>query len=79
MNDKAIIIADTLHTQRWSERGVDPMLSSGDLAFLCNFLTTLENLRLWAHEHALGIPQGVKIWKQSILRMYLVPSPKTIT
>ena len=60
MNDKAIIIADTRHTQGWSERGVDPIMSSGDLAFLCNFLTTLEKLRLWAHERALGIPQSVE-------------------
>ena len=36
------------------------MLSSGDLVFVCNFLTTLENLRLWAHERALGIRQSVE-------------------
>ena len=60
MNDKVIIIADTRHTQRWSEREVDPMLCNGDLAFLCNCPSTLESLRLWAHERAPGIPRNVE-------------------
>ena len=34
-NDKVIIIADMQHTQKWSEREVDPVLHKGDLAFLC--------------------------------------------
>ena len=46
VNDKVIIIADTRHTQRWSERKIDPTLCNGDLAFFCNCSTTLENLRL---------------------------------
>ena len=46
MNDKVIIIADTRHTQRWSERTVNPMLCNGDLAFFCNCPATLEGLRL---------------------------------
>ena len=54
-NDKEIIISDTRHTQRWSERKVDPMLCKGDLAF-CNCPVTLESLCLWAHERTLGIP-----------------------
>ena len=58
-NDKVIIIADTRHTQRWSERQVDPTLCKGDLAFFCYCPTTLENLRLWAHERTPGIPQKV--------------------
>ena len=60
MNDKVIIIADTRHTQRWSERNVDPMLCNGDLAFFCNCPATLESLRLWAHEHTPGIPRNVE-------------------
>ena len=48
-NDKVVIIADMRHTQRWSEREVDPMLCKGDLAFFCNCLVTLESLRFWAH------------------------------
>ena len=51
-NDKVIIIADTRHTQRWSERKVDPMLCKGDLAFFCNCLATLENLRLGVRAHS---------------------------
>ena len=58
-NDKVIIIADTRYTQRWSERKVDPTLCKGDLAFFCNFPTTLENLRLWAHDRTLGVPRNV--------------------
>ena len=58
-NDKVIIIADTRHTQRWSDRKVDSMLCKGDLAFLCNCLVTLENLRFWAHERTPGIPRNV--------------------
>ena len=42
-NDKVIIIADTRHTQRWSEREINPTLCKGDLAFFCNCPTTLEN------------------------------------
>ena len=34
-NDKVFIIVDTRHTQRWSERRVDPMLCKGDLVFFC--------------------------------------------
>ena len=58
-HDKVIIIADTRHTQRWSERQVDPMLCQGDLAFFCNCLVTLEHMRLWAHESTPGIPRNV--------------------
>ena len=61
MNDKGIIIADTQHTRRWSERGVDPMLCDGDLAFFCNCATTLEGERLWAHERTPGIPRNVEV------------------
>ena len=60
MNDKVIIFADTRHTQRWSQRGVDPMLCNGDLAFFCNCATTLEGLRLWAHKRTPGIPRSVE-------------------
>ena len=59
VNDKVIIIADTRHSQRWSERKVDPTLCRGDLAFLCNCPTSLENLRLWAHECTPGVPRNV--------------------
>ena len=59
VNDKVIIIADTRHTQRWSERKTDPTLCKGDLAFFCISPTTLEILRLWAHERTLGVPRNV--------------------
>ena len=58
-SDKVIIIADTGHTQRWSEREVDPMLGKGDLAFFCSCPATMENLHLWAHERTPGIPRKV--------------------
>ena len=58
-NDKVIIIADTRHTQRWSERKVDPTLCKGNLAFFCISPTTLEILRLWAHERTLRVPRNV--------------------
>ena len=60
MNDKVAIIADTRHTQRWSDRKVDPMLCNGDLAFFCKCPATLESLRLWAHERTLRIPRNVE-------------------
>ena len=60
MNDKVVIIADTRHTQRWSERKVDPMLCAGDLAFL-------EGLRLWAHERSPGIQRNVEDLKSAEL------------
>ena len=59
VNDKVIIIADTRHTQMWSERKVDPTLCKGDLAFFCISPTTLEILRLWAHERTLRVPRNV--------------------
>ena len=59
VSDKVIIIADTRHTQRWSERKISPTLCKGDLAFFSNCPTTLEHLRLWAHERTLGIPRNV--------------------
>ena len=59
-NDKVIIIADTRHTQRWSDCEVDPMLCKGDLAFSCNCTVSLGSLRLWAHEHTPGIPRDVE-------------------
>ena len=60
VNDKVNTIADTRHTQRWSERQVDPMLSKVDLVFFCSCPVTLESLRLWAHERTLGIPRNVE-------------------
>ena len=59
VSDKVIIIADTRHTQRCSERKIDPTLCKGDLAFFYNCPTTLENLRLWANERTPGIPRNV--------------------
>ena len=59
-NDTVIIIVDTRHTQRWSEREVDPMLCNGDLAFFCSYPVTLETLRLWAHKRTLDIPRNVE-------------------
>ena len=56
VNAKVIIIADTRHTQRWSERKVDPMFCKGNLAFFCDCPVTLESLRLLAHERTLAIP-----------------------
>ena len=60
VNDKVIIIAGTRHTQTWSDRVVDPMLCNRDLAFFCNCATTLEGLRLSAHERTPGIPRNVE-------------------
>ena len=57
--NKVTIIADTRHTQRWSDCKVDPMLCKRDLAFFCSCTVTLENLRLWAHERTSGIPRNV--------------------
>ena len=59
VNDKVITIADTRHTQRWSERKVDSVLCKGDLVFFCSCPVTLESLRLLAHERILGIPRNV--------------------
>ena len=72
VNDKVIIIADTQHTERWSESEVDPTLCEGDLAFLCNCSATLENLRLWAHERTFGIPRNGRYGEQSSLQTLLV-------
>ena len=55
------VSADTRHTRRWSERGVDPMLCNGGLAFFTNCTTTLESLRLWAHERTPGIQRNVDL------------------
>ena len=60
VNDKVIIVAHTRHTQRWSERKVDPTLCKEDLASFCDCPVTLESMRLWAHERTLGIPQNVE-------------------
>ena len=57
-NDKVVIIADTRHTRRWSEREVDPILCKGDLAFFCNCPVTLENLRPRANERIPGTLTG---------------------
>ena len=58
-SDKVIIIADTRHTQRWSEREVDRMLCKEDLAFFCYCPLTLEKLRLWAHKRTPRIPRNM--------------------
>ena len=60
VTDKVNIIADTRRTQRWSERKINSMLCKRDPAFFCNCSTTLENLRLWAHERTPGIPRSVE-------------------
>ena len=60
MNDKVIIIADTQHTQRWSERKADLMLCNGVLAFFCICPATLESARLWAHNRTSSIPLNVE-------------------
>ena len=58
-NDEVIIIADTRHIQRRSERNIVPMLCKGDLDFFCNFLVTPEHLRLWTHERIPGIQRNL--------------------
>ena len=79
VNDKVIIIADTRHAQRWSERTVDPMLCKGDLVFFCSCPMTLESLRLWAHERTLGIARNVEDLQRSNLRTFPLRSLKTNT
>ena len=59
VNDTVIIIAETWHTQRWSERKIDSTLYKGDLVFFCNCPPTQGNLRLCAHERTPGVPQNV--------------------
>ena len=58
-NDDVVIIADTRHIQRRSERKIGTTLCKGDLAFFCNCPATLENLRLWAYERTSGMPRNV--------------------
>ena len=55
-----VIIAETRHAQRWSERNVDPTLRNGDLVFFCNCPMTWKGLRLWAYEPSLGLPRNVE-------------------
>ena len=55
--DEVIIIADTRHIQRRSERRIVPMLCKGDLDFLCNCSVALEHLRRLIHERTPGIPR----------------------
>ena len=69
VNDKVIIIADTRHTRRWSERKIDPTLCKGDLAFFRNCPLTLENLRLWAHERTPDVPRNVDDLETRICRL----------
>ena len=58
-NDKVFIFADTRHTQRWSERRVDPMLCKGDLEIFCNCLETLK-ICVSAHTSIVpGVPRNV--------------------
>ena len=60
MIDKVIIIADTQHTQRFSERKADLMLCNGDLAFFCKCVAKTENMRLWAQERTPSIARNVE-------------------
>ena len=59
VSDTVITVADTRHTQRWSEREINLTLCKGYSVFFCNCPTTLGNLLLWAHERTLGIPRNV--------------------
>ena len=59
LNNKVIIIADTRHTRRWSERKVDPTLCKGDRTFFRNYPVALENLGLCARERTPGILRNV--------------------
>ena len=54
LNNKVIITTHTRHTQRTSEREVDPVLCTGDFALFCNSPAALENPRCWAHERTPG-------------------------
>ena len=58
-NDEVIIIADTRHIQRRSERKIVPMLCKGDLDFFCNCLVTPAHLRPWTHESTFGISRNL--------------------
>ena len=50
LNDKVVIIADTRHTQRWSEREIDSIpCCASDIGMFAS---------LWAHERTLGIPRN---------------------
>ena len=59
VSDTVITVADTRHTQRWSEREINLTLCKGYSVFLCNCPKKLGNFHLWAHERSLGIPRNV--------------------
>ena len=56
VNDKVMIIADTRHTRRWSERKIDPTLCKGDL--LPNHIG--KHASVGTHERAPGIPRNAE-------------------
>ena len=74
-NDKVIIIADTRHTQRWSERKVDAMWCKGDLVCFC-YLSCDRHRKTCVSEHTsvrLVSHETWMTWKRSNLRTSLVP------
>ena len=68
-NDQVIIIPDTRHTQRWSERKVGPMLCKENLALFCNCPVT----KVCVSGHTSAHPVSHETWttwKQSNLRTF---------
>ena len=78
-NDKVIIIADTRHTQRWSERKIDPMLCKGDPAFSV-LAQPHWKACVSGHTSALLVSHEMwVIWKQSNFPTFLERSLKINT
>ena len=58
-NGKLVIVADSRHTHRWSERELAPTLCRGDLAFHCNVKEVADQLASWAHSRDNGNPRNM--------------------
>ena len=58
--DRCVVVADTLNTSRWHERGYEPIRCRGDLAFYCSDKDVADQLANWADKKDNGNPRCVE-------------------
>eukprot|EP00973_Karenia_brevis_P070586 9812718-Karenia_brevis.AAC.1 len=55
-----VVVADTLNTDRWRQRDLEPCKRRGDLALYGNDKAIMDSLRQWAYSKDNGSPRSVE-------------------
>eukprot|EP00973_Karenia_brevis_P039739 5485137-Karenia_brevis.AAC.1 len=55
----SVVVADTVSTDRWQQRDLEPFKCRGDVALYGNDMAVIDSLRQWTHSKDNGAPRSV--------------------